>query len=108
MFAEERRQAILGILAGESRVEVAELATRFDVSVDTVRRDLRALASSGVFRKTHGGAVSMNVGSLDWNARALLTVPRNHGANGVIPPMPRQSPSGLGVGFASSSIVGAC
>src|SRR3954468_6736027 len=70
MFAEERRQAILGILAGESRVEVAALATRFDVSVDTGRRDLRALASSGVFRKTHGGAVSMNVGSLDWNARA--------------------------------------
>jgi DeoR family glycerol-3-phosphate regulon repressor len=70
MFAEERRQAILAILAGENRVEVAELATRFDVSVDTVRRDLRALASTGVFRKTHGGAVSMNVGSLDWNARA--------------------------------------
>jgi DeoR/GlpR family transcriptional regulator of sugar metabolism len=70
VFAEERRQAILAILAGESRVEVAELATRFEVSVDTVRRDLRALASTGVFRKTHGGAVSMNVGSLDWNARA--------------------------------------
>ncbi|HEX2734209.1 MAG TPA: DeoR/GlpR family DNA-binding transcription regulator [Polyangiaceae bacterium] len=70
MFAEERRQAILAILAGKSRIEVAELAERFDVSVDTVRRDLRALASTGAFRKTHGGAVSMNVGSLDWSARA--------------------------------------
>jgi len=72
MFAEERRQAIISILAGESRVEVAELAQRFEVSVDTIRRDLRGLASTGVFRKTHGGAVSLNVGSLDWNGRAKI------------------------------------
>lgn len=72
MFTEERRLAILATLAGESRAEIAELATRFKVSADTVRRDLRALASTGVFRKTDGGAVSMNVGSLDWNARAAI------------------------------------
>ena len=48
MFTEERRQAILATLASESRVEVAALARRFKVSVDTVRRDLRALASTGV------------------------------------------------------------
>jgi DeoR/GlpR family transcriptional regulator of sugar metabolism len=40
--------------------------------VDTVRRDLRALASMGVFQKTHGGAVALNVASLDWNTRAQV------------------------------------
>ncbi len=72
MFMEERRQAILGALASESRVEVAALARRFKVSVDTVRRDLRALASTGAFQKTHGGAVASNVASLDWDARTRI------------------------------------
>ena len=41
MFAEERRKTILAMLTRDGRVEVAELATRFNVSEDTVRRDLR-------------------------------------------------------------------
>lgn len=72
MFAEERRQAILALLTGESRVEVGALAERFEVSEDTIRRDLRALASAGFLQKTHGGAVVLNVASLDWQARAHL------------------------------------
>src|SRR6478735_8971882 len=72
MFTEERRKAILAILAGESRIEVAALAKRFEVSLDTVRRDLRALASTGAFQKTHGGAVALNVAGLDWNSRAQI------------------------------------
>lgn len=72
MFMEERRQAILRALATESRVEVAALARRFKVSVDTVRRDLRALAATGVFQKTHGGAVALDVASLDWSSRAEI------------------------------------
>ena len=72
MFAEERRQAILALLADQNRVEVGSLAERFKVSEDTIRRDLRALASTGFFQKTHGGAVALNVASLDWQARAQL------------------------------------
>lgn len=72
MFAEERRKAILATLAAESRVEVSALAARFKVSEDSIRRDLRALASTGFFQKTHGGAVALNVASLDWHARARV------------------------------------
>lgn len=72
MFTEERRKAILAILDRDSRIEVSALATRFKVSEDTVRRDLRALASTGFFQKTYGGAVALNVASLDWKARARL------------------------------------
>ena len=72
MFAEERRKAILAALATEGRVEVSALAARFKVSEDSIRRDLRELASTGFFQKTHGGAVALNVASLDWHARARL------------------------------------
>ena len=72
MFAEERRKAILATLAAESRVEVSALAARFKVSEDSIRRDLRALASTGFFQRTHGGAVALNVASLDWHARARV------------------------------------
>ena len=72
MFAEERRQAILALLSNQNRVEVGSLAERFKVSEDTIRRDLRALASTGFFQKTHGGAVALNVASLGWQARAQL------------------------------------
>jgi len=37
---------------------VAELAEKFGVSVDTIRRDLDALDSEGLVIRTHGGAVS--------------------------------------------------
>lgn len=43
--------------AGE--VTVAELAERFDVSSDTIRRDLDRLDADGLVVRTHGGAVSL-------------------------------------------------
>jgi DeoR/GlpR family transcriptional regulator of sugar metabolism len=70
MFAQERQKAILALLTGESRVEVAALARRFKVSEDTVRRDLRGLAAAGYLQKTHGGAVALDVASLAWEARS--------------------------------------
>jgi DeoR/GlpR family transcriptional regulator of sugar metabolism len=39
-------------------VTVAQLAERFDVSLDTIRRDLDQLDADGVLIRTHGGAVS--------------------------------------------------
>jgi DeoR/GlpR family transcriptional regulator of sugar metabolism len=38
-------------------VTVAELASRFGVSPDTIRRDLDLLAERGLLERTHGGAV---------------------------------------------------
>ena len=69
VFAEERRKAILTLLSGANRVEVPDLAKRFAVSEDSVRRDLRALAAAGFLQKTHGGAVALDIRSLDWQAR---------------------------------------
>jgi DeoR family fructose operon transcriptional repressor len=39
-------------------VTVAKLAERFEVSLDTIRRDLDQLDADGVLIRTHGGAIS--------------------------------------------------
>ncbi|WP_017595863.1 DeoR/GlpR family DNA-binding transcription regulator [Nocardiopsis potens] len=57
MYGEERRQAILGRARDEGRVEVAALAGAFDVTYETVRRDLTLLERQGVLRRVHGGAI---------------------------------------------------
>jgi DeoR/GlpR family transcriptional regulator of sugar metabolism len=72
MFAEERRKIILSMLTRDGRVEVIELANRFQVSEDTIRRDLRELATLGFLQKTHGGAVALDVPSLAWEARSQV------------------------------------
>lgn len=57
LFLEERRQAILDLLAKKGRVSVAELGRQFGVSDVTIRNDLQALADQGLAVRTHGGAV---------------------------------------------------
>ncbi len=69
LFKEERRARILEILEREQRVEVADLAERFSVSEDTVRRDLRDLGVQGLIRKTHGGAMRHIASAPPYEAR---------------------------------------
>jgi DeoR family fructose operon transcriptional repressor len=57
LFKEERKIQILKLLENDRRVEVAELVSRFNVSADTIRRDLRDLENEGLVQKTHGGAL---------------------------------------------------
>src|SRR2546425_3950477 len=55
-----RRRADLAQYVREhAQATVAELAGIFQVSADTVRRDLDHLARHGVLTRTHGGAVPM-------------------------------------------------
>lgn len=55
---QHRRRAILAFLEKYDEASVQELAGQFMVSVETIRRDLNALAKQGVLHRTHGGAVS--------------------------------------------------
>ncbi|TWH01871.1 DeoR family transcriptional regulator [Nocardioides sp. J9] len=57
MYAEERQQAIARQVATHGRMSVAEIAALFDVTTETVRRDLTALEGLGALRRVHGGAV---------------------------------------------------
>jgi DeoR family fructose operon transcriptional repressor len=61
MYAEERQAAIVTRARAAGRVEVAELAEVFDVTPETVRRDLTALERAGLLRRVHGGAIVVDL-----------------------------------------------
>ncbi len=57
MYATERQRQIEQLIAADGRVAVLDLADRFGVTTETVRRDLATLERAGVVRRVHGGAV---------------------------------------------------
>ncbi|RJS91494.1 DeoR/GlpR family DNA-binding transcription regulator [Salinisphaera sp. Q1T1-3] len=59
MLPAERKQKTLDVLLADGKVGVADLAERFNVTRETVRRDLEKLESEGVLERTHGGAVAI-------------------------------------------------
>lgn len=65
MYAVERQQLIERILLQEGRVAVVELARRFEVTTETVRRDLASLEESGALVRVHGGAVAKDADSIN-------------------------------------------
>lgn len=56
LSAKDRRHRIAGHISTEGVVTVEALALRFDVSAETIRRDLARLDAAGHLRKVHGGA----------------------------------------------------
>ena len=65
MLAVERRNMILEKLQDERKVVVSELSTLFDVSEETIRRDLDKLDRQGLAIKSYGGAVLNENSGLD-------------------------------------------
>ena len=65
MLAIERRNAILEKLQVERRVVVSELSAIFEVSEETIRRDLDKLENEGYVIKSYGGAVLNENANLD-------------------------------------------
>lgn len=52
-----RQSDILEIAQSEGKVLVEDLAERFKVTVQTIRRDLAELADTGALERVHGGAI---------------------------------------------------
>ncbi len=65
MLAVERRNRILEKLQEEKKVIVSELSQEFQVSEETIRRDLDKLDKDGLVVKSYGGAVLNENTSLD-------------------------------------------
>lgn len=58
-----RKADLAAYVAAHGQVTVAELSEEFAVSIDTVRRDLDRLNAEGRLIRTHGGAVSNDLGT---------------------------------------------
>ncbi|SDS87962.1 transcriptional regulator, DeoR family [Brevibacterium sandarakinum] len=65
MFAEERQRRIADLVSDTGRVNVTDLAHDFQITTETVRRDLAALERAGALQRVHGGAVAPRSHSLE-------------------------------------------
>jgi DeoR family transcriptional regulator, fructose operon transcriptional repressor len=59
VYAVERRQEIATLIEERGRGDVTELASRFGVTPETIRRDLTELEHHRFLRRVHGGAISI-------------------------------------------------
>lgn len=59
MFIEERHQEIADTIKAEGKITVAQITSKYGISDESARRDLRLLEQKGICKRTHGGAISM-------------------------------------------------
>jgi DeoR family glycerol-3-phosphate regulon repressor len=68
-----RQAEILAMARTQGRVSVDELATRFDVSPQTIRKDLNELCDRRLMTRVHGGAViASGVENVAYEARRFI------------------------------------
>ncbi|MFM6974405.1 MAG: DeoR/GlpR family DNA-binding transcription regulator [Agromyces sp.] len=60
MYAPERQQAIMARARQDGRVEVRSLAELFQVTPETIRRDLNLMERRGLIQRAHGGAIPVD------------------------------------------------
>lgn len=65
LFQSQRQQEIAALTIEAGRVEVADLAQRFGVTTETIRRDLSELQSRRVLRRVHGGATAWETAAFE-------------------------------------------
>lgn len=74
MLASQRKQQILAILARDKQVQSTELSQQFQVSEDSIRRDLRELAAAGLLQRVHGGALPVSAAIAPFEARKSVQI----------------------------------
>lgn len=74
MLASQRKQHILEILAQDKQVHSTELSQRFNVSEDSIRRDLRELAAAGLLQRVHGGALPVSAAIAPFETRKNVQI----------------------------------
>ena len=78
-----RQNAILALARENGRVDVDELSLRFEVSPQTIRKDLNELCEKQLLQRIHGGAiVGSGIENVSYEARRLLA-PEGKKAIGV-------------------------
>jgi DeoR family glycerol-3-phosphate regulon repressor len=69
----DRQNDIIALARSVGRVSVEDLAARFEVTPQTIRRDLNELCERRVLTRTHGGAlIASSVENLSYEARRFI------------------------------------
>ena len=65
MFAEERQNEIVKLVNRNGSVRVKDLSEQFQVTEDSIRKDLTLLEKKGLLRKMYGGAMQARINTRD-------------------------------------------
>ncbi|MBL4769257.1 MAG: DeoR/GlpR transcriptional regulator [Rhodobacteraceae bacterium] len=100
---------ILEIARIEGKVTVDDLAERFQVTVQTIRRDLGDLANSGRLERVHGGAIlssgNINIGYQD--RRSLNETAKHSIAKACAARIPNGASVFLNIGTSTEAVASA-
>ena len=81
MDLSERQAEIADLVREHGFLSVDALSDRFDVTTQTIRRDLNTLCDHGVARRRHGGIESASpAGNLAYDSRQILALADDLGA----------------------------
>lgn len=64
MLALERQKRIIELIEKEESVKVVALSKLFEVTEETIRRDLEKIEKMGILKRTYGGAVIIDSGQI--------------------------------------------
>ncbi len=78
MLAAERRDVLLARLEQDGKVVAKDVATELGISEDSIRRDLRDLASAGLCQRVYGGALPVSPAIADHTVRTGIEVSGKH------------------------------
>jgi DeoR family glycerol-3-phosphate regulon repressor len=100
MGAKERQRSILEWVHKQKHVEVEDIAQRFDVTTQTIRRDINKLCEQGFLRRRYGG-VSLPAGVMNSAARSVQVHnlrAKQQMARRIAADIPEKATVSLGVG----------
>ena len=101
-----RQQQILELIRERGYVSIEELAKQFDVTPQTMRRDINLLADAGLLRRYHGGAAyDSSVGNTAYATRAdQLRREKQRIAEAVAAKIPDHASLFINIGTTTESI----
>ncbi|MEV6598708.1 DeoR/GlpR family DNA-binding transcription regulator [Actinoplanes sp. NPDC051346] len=74
MLAAQRRDLLLERLRTDGRIIAKSLAAELGISEDSIRRDLRELATAGLCQRVYGGALPASPAIADYAARQHVAI----------------------------------
>jgi DeoR/GlpR family transcriptional regulator of sugar metabolism len=69
MLTSYRKQKLLDRLKADGKLIAKDLSVEFEVSEDTIRRDLREMAHEGLLQRVHGGALPASPAMVNFASR---------------------------------------
>ena len=73
MLTEQRKRHLLDLLVRDGRIVARTVSAALGLSEDTIRRDLRELASQGLLQRVHGGALPASPAIANLAARRAMS-----------------------------------